>query len=1538
MLRRVILSLGLSLALISTLSARAATTPSRPSPVQRITAVVDDSARITLRGNTHPLAQKKFDQGAVAASTPAARLTLVLKPSPTQAQALREYLADLKDKNSASYHKWLTPEQFGANYGASDQDIETISAWLRSHGFTIGRVAKSRNLIEFSGTAGAVQQAFHTSIHRYLVNGEEHFANASDPEIPAALAPVVAGITQLNNFTPRPHSILGKPAHLNADAKGVKGQITWTDPDGYEALYVVPADAAILYNTPNAQLNPNFTGKTLDGSGVTVGIAGDANFTMQNVANYRAFFLNDTSASHLPNVIIDGNDPGLNGDSGEALLDNEILGGLAPGAKVNFYTAQSTDLQSGLYLAIWRALDDNAVDILNVSFGGCEAAQGTAGNLGIYQMWEQAAAQGISVTVSSGDSGSANCDDDNTEGYAQYGLAVSGLASTPYATAVGGTDFSVLTSNYPSSFSQYMNASGGVAPYYASVNGYIPESVWNDSTTVNTTLDMNQPSSQGSDIIGGGGGVSNCSTVDSSGNCLGGYAKPSYQANLTPADGARDVPDVSLFASNGFNVAVWGICGDDADLGGTTSFTDCQLANGKPTASTTLSGIGGTSASAPAFAGMLALVRQSTGGRLGNVNPTLYQLAEHKQADFNDVIIGNNSVACYIGSPNCGSNGYLTGYNTATGYDLASGLGSVNASNLISDWPSVVYQPTTSNLEMGSSASSLGTTPIHTTHGDSLNFNVAINPGTSVSGDMTFVTDSDVSVMPGSGAPTAFYPVNSGTSSNGIVAGTLNDLPGGTYNLYAYYAGDTNFAPSKSNPISVTIAPEDSDTSLAVNFYDASTGHQLGSSTTVPYGSYLFATASMKAASGDDGIPTGTVTYSNQGKQLGTPVSINSAGTASFSSLSQSALAPGSYQLEGSYSGDKSYNPSVSSPVDFTVTQAQISSQLSASASSVAYSGSVTLTITLVTDSIGAQPSGPVTFMSGNTLLGTATMQYGANANDGTDLGIGTATIPGTLFKKNGTNSVTAVYGGDTNYSSATSNGVAIYVTGVPTPSIGVSGPTSVTIPSAGSSASATITVTPFGGFTGTVNLACSITGPAQAAQMPACTSATASVTGTEAATATVSITTTTSTPSGSYSMTVVGTDAATGKLTSTAVIPLTVNAPVPAITLTGTPVEITGGPGSSGTSTITVASSGGFAGPVALTCSGTGLTCDAASITATTTGGSGTLTIHAASTLTAGSYSLTLTGTDTTGKVTASTTIPVKVDAAAVPSLTIAGTAVTIASPGATGSSTITLTPAGGFTGAVSLSCTVSAAPAGAVSAPTCSAATASITGATAITAALTIQTTSSTTAGAYTLAITATNGGATVATTTIQLTVNAATVPASFGLTGTAVTIASLGSSGTSTITVTPSGGFTGLVNLSCVEASAPTGAASDAACSFGSQSGVTVTGTSAVTATMTIITTSTSAALRSTKPGMLIPAAAGIAIAGLLLWIPALRRYRTSLMTLLLLAVGISMATGCGGSSHSVTTPPPGAGNYTFTVTGKDSATGTIVNSTTVAVTVQ
>jgi len=386
MTRKLPACLSLLFVLSCAVSATAVNTPQPQSQtVSRITEPVNDSLRVVLNGNLPRQIKLKgqVDQGAVPASMAASRLFLVLKHSPTQ--AVREYIDSLQNESSSNYHKWLTPEEFGARYGPSDRDLKTITDWLASHGFTVNRVAKARDLIEFSGTAGTVREAFHTTIHSYLSNGETHFSIANDPEIPAALAPIVAGMTKLNNFKPKHNIVTGKSARWNAE-KGQDSDITWIDINLNTDLYVVPADAAAIYNTPNAQLNPAYTGPTYDGTGITAGIIGASDINMQDVANYRALFLNDTNPAHLPNVIIDGNDPGFpnSDDTFEALLDNELLGGIAPGATTNYYTAADTWVQDGLDLAISRALDDNAVSIMSESFGYCELLMGQADNLAYY--------------------------------------------------------------------------------------------------------------------------------------------------------------------------------------------------------------------------------------------------------------------------------------------------------------------------------------------------------------------------------------------------------------------------------------------------------------------------------------------------------------------------------------------------------------------------------------------------------------------------------------------------------------------------------------------------------------------------------------------------------------------------------------------------------------------------------------------------------------------------------------------------------------------------------------------------------------------------------------------------------------------------------------------------------------------------------------------------------------------------------------------------------------------------------------------------
>lgn len=1043
-------------------------------PASRIVAPLDEANRVTLQGNVHPMAQARFDRGPASPSTPTGRIALVLQRSAAQQQALTQYLADVQNPGSPNYHKWLTPAQYGAQFGVSDSDLATVENWLQAQGFKIEKVPQARNVIQFSGTFGQVQEAFHTSMHSFAVNGVSHFANASDPQIPAALAPVVAGVGPLNDFHPKPGVLQGPRSHYDTTEHRIQPDLTLQDGSGNKYIALVPADAATIYDSPNSALNTSYSGTSYDGTGVNLGIVGVSNLATQDITNYRTAFLGEASGSvNLPTVVIDGNDPGVQpgGAATEALLDNEIAGGLAPRAKIYFYASADSDLSSGLFNAILRAIDDNAVSILSVSFGACEAGLGNSGNALIQELAEQAAGQGITVTVSAGDNGSAGCDDFNTETAAQYGLAVSGFASTPYNIAVGGTDFGVLSQ---STISTYVNTTtSGGPPYYETAKGPIPELPWNDSTTVNTGYAQNVASrnSQGqTNIVAGSGGVSSCVSQSSTGVCQAGYAKPSFQTSLTPADNARDLPDVSLFAADGFHFAFWALCSDSISDGAASTYTDCQNTNGSFTSSTTIGGAGGTSAAAPAFAGMLALVAQSqSGARFGQANYILYQVAKTNASAFHDVTAGNNSVPCVSGSASCGTNLFLTGYNAGAGYDLASGLGSVDVNALAKAWSSAALGSTSTTMNInGSTAAYTGT------HGATLTFNVGVTP-TTATGVAAIIDNANET----SGGTTS-GPQNNGqipvALSNGSGTTTYNGLPGGTYTVWARYGGDTSDAASTSTPIGVTIAPEASTTTLSVGTYDAQTGNSI-SATNVPYGAEVVLDATITGTaegSNTQGLATGTVTFKNGSNSLGT-AKVSGSNEASWPPFSSNfvALAPGTYSVTANYSGDPSFNASTSSAGAFSVVKAATTTGASASPTTVDSNASSTITATITTPwNLGLPPTGAVTLAVGSSIVATISRFTSKLQLSGSTyywVVTGTGTVAASSLSQ-GSNTVTATYSGDANYASSSTTFTLTVSSGF---TLTPSGNITVTH---GASGTSTVTITPSGGFTGSVNLTCAVT------------------------------------------------------------------------------------------------------------------------------------------------------------------------------------------------------------------------------------------------------------------------------------------------------------------------------------------------------------------------------------------------------------------------------------------------------------------------------
>ena len=498
-----------------------------PTVRARVTERVDVQKLATLRGNVHPLARPEFDQGVAPDDLPMRRMLLVLQRAPEQETSLRQLLDNQQVKSSPIFHQWLTPEQFGQQFGPAESDVQAVTDWLASQGFQVAKVAAGRTVIEFSGTAGLVRQVLGTEIHRFALNGENHWANTTDPQIPAALLPVVAGFTSLNNFPRKPmHESLGTFTRSKLTGE-VQPLFTFLYLSTGKTYYAVgPADFATIYNVA-----PLWAAGT-DGTGQTIAVVGETNINIQDVRDFRSMF---NLPAKDPNIILNGPDPGIISDEPEADLDVQWSGAVAKGATIDFVVSESTETTAGVDLSALYIIDNNLAPIMSESYGACEAYLGAAGNQFYNTLWEQAAAQGITVVMASGDSGSAGCDSTGFgETAAQLGLGISGLASTPFNVAVGGTDF-----NDAANLLTYWSPANTL-PAQSSALSYIPESAWNDSCAATGLTGCAGASntsnlSEGYDLIAGGGGPSNC--INPTGTfpkftCSGNYPKPPWQSGV----------------------------------------------------------------------------------------------------------------------------------------------------------------------------------------------------------------------------------------------------------------------------------------------------------------------------------------------------------------------------------------------------------------------------------------------------------------------------------------------------------------------------------------------------------------------------------------------------------------------------------------------------------------------------------------------------------------------------------------------------------------------------------------------------------------------------------------------------------------------------------------------------------------------------------------------------------------------------------------------------------------------------------------------
>ena len=812
----------------------------------RITGLIASGQLIKLSAGVPLKAQPQYDQGPVDPSFKLSYMTLQTVPSTSQQRVLSKLLADQQDPHSPQYHKWLTPEQYADRFALSANDIQKVTAWLQSQGFAVLKVARSRNLIVFSGTAAQVETTFQIKIHNFDVSGEKHFSNTTPPSIPSALAGIVAGVGGLNDFRPKPHFKRRNPAY--------------SFPVGSNQYkpHLAPGDIATVYD-----INPLYTAGT-DGTGQKLVVVGQTDVYLADLNDFRSGFglstiSNSDCATNSNDVIIppcndplfqyvlnSAADPGVNpqgDDLPQADIDLEWSGATARGAQIIFVNSGGT--ANGVWDAWHTAITENLAPVITMSYGICEL--GEAGFFSADEGYlQEASAQGITFMNSSGGSGAAGCDADppgTTSTFtplppylaAEYGLAVNYPASSPEVTGVGGTMIPISELVDPGTYWSGSNGSNGGSAVCPNPSGpCIPENGWNDNqefgyycaanpgdtadcdpTVYSGQIPITSPETFQIDwwIGSSTGGPSNCYTTND-GVCTAGFPQPTWQAGLSLSElgqttAVRFTPDVSLLASVYFPGYI--MCTAQSELGGTSTASSC--ANGISNSISQWDSIyGGTSFASPIFAGIVTLLNQYLVGNatpgLGNINAQLYSLAKNAPTAFHQVTGGDNYAAgsnivyyCAPGAPSnqpealqCpagGTMGYLAANaDTATGYNLVTGLGSVDAYNLAVAWAT----------SRGASTITVQAAPAQIILSQTVTLTATMSPlsATGVVGFQYDVGDTATSI-------------GQATLSNGVATLSTNILPIGIDNIVAFYSGDGNNLSSNSSatPVAVTVLAPD---------------------------------------------------------------------------------------------------------------------------------------------------------------------------------------------------------------------------------------------------------------------------------------------------------------------------------------------------------------------------------------------------------------------------------------------------------------------------------------------------------------------------------------------------------------------------------------------------------------------------------------------------------------------------------------------------------------------------------------------------------
>jgi subtilase family serine protease len=684
----------------------------------RITQAIDDRETAQLRGTLHPLLQHATDQGRMDGGIQLESVSLTFKRTAAQEAAVEKLLAEQQDPKSANYHKWLTPEQYADRFGLSTADLNKVVSWLQSEGFTVNRVARGRTQVWFTGSVSQIETVFRTEMHRYNVNGEDHFAHSTELAVPAAIADVVLGVHGLSDFRPRARAHIRK-----ISPEEVKENFTSSISGNH---FVAPDDFATIYDV-KALYTAGF-----DGTGVRIAVAGQSAINTSDIAAFRsASGLPAITAGNFTTTLVpnSGTSTVVTGDVGESSLDLEWAEGVAKGASETFVYVGNSNATS-VFDAFLFAIDNNIAPVISMSYGNCEQNLPSSFLTMLQQETQKANLQGQTISAASGDFGVADCDT-SSKLPAQGGLGVDIPGALPYVTSVGGTSLS---------------GDGSAATFWSPTNNgnngsalqYIPETAWNDTTLTGVNA-----------LSASGGGASTL------------FSKPSWQTGAgVPSDGERDVPDIALAADPNHDGYL--LCATDS--GATPPVPPCS--SGFRDSSGNLNVAGGTSFGAPTFAGIVAILNQKTGSRQGNVNPTLYALAASTPSAFHDITSGNNIVPCGAGTKDCPTTGTAQyGFTAGPGYDQVTGLGSIDAAVLANNW-------TTGN-PAAADFSLFGNVVTIATPGGTGTSAITVDGRNGYSGSVTFTCTAPASAFIScsiSGSPVAL----SSSATSGTVTLTIN--------------------------------------------------------------------------------------------------------------------------------------------------------------------------------------------------------------------------------------------------------------------------------------------------------------------------------------------------------------------------------------------------------------------------------------------------------------------------------------------------------------------------------------------------------------------------------------------------------------------------------------------------------------------------------------------------------------------------------------------------------------------------------------------